>query len=146
MHRFGVPAFVAILFGIFAGCSFAQKAADNQDLTADELSVNASRKLRRGCETLSKVRRGLHGTDRMKAVFKRRHDAEVPAAPAQFPEKVWELGVARGGQSAVGGDDICGEQVIAGEAVEAIEPAEAAAQRDAGDTPWPKTNRPSWPA
>ena len=82
----------------------------------------------------------------MKAIFKRRHDAEVPAAPAQSPEKVWVLGVARGEQSAVGGDDIGGEQVIAGEAVEAMEPAQAAAQRDAGDTPWPKTNRPSWPA
>jgi TolA-binding protein len=35
-------AFVAIFFGIVAGCSFAQKAADNQDLTADELAVNAS--------------------------------------------------------------------------------------------------------
>jgi len=82
----------------------------------------------------------------MKAVFKRRHDAEVPAASAQFPEKVRVLGVARGEQSAVGGGDISGEQVIAGEAVEAMEPAQAAAQRDAGDTPWPKTNRPSWPA
>jgi hypothetical protein len=56
------------------------------------------------------------------------------------------LGVARGEQSAVGGDDIGGEQVIAGEVVEAMELAQAAAQRNAGDTPWPKTNRPSWPA
>ena len=48
MHRFGVPAFVAILFGIFAGCSFAQKAADNQDLTADELAVNASSRYAQG--------------------------------------------------------------------------------------------------
>jgi TolA-binding protein len=36
------PTLLAIFFGIFAGCSFAQKAADNQDLTADELAVNAS--------------------------------------------------------------------------------------------------------
>ena len=42
MHCFGARVFVAILFGIFAGCSFALKAADNQDLTADELAVNAS--------------------------------------------------------------------------------------------------------
>jgi hypothetical protein len=48
MHRFGVPAFVAILFGIFAGCSFAQKAADNQDLTAHELAVNASSRYAQG--------------------------------------------------------------------------------------------------
>ena len=48
MHRFGVPAFVAILFGIFADCSFAQKAADNQDLTADELAVNASSRYAQG--------------------------------------------------------------------------------------------------
>jgi tetratricopeptide (TPR) repeat protein len=34
--------FFAILFGFFASGSFAQKAADNQDLTADELAVNAS--------------------------------------------------------------------------------------------------------
>jgi hypothetical protein len=49
----------------------------------------------------------------MKAVFKRRHDAEVPAAPAQSPEKVRVLGVARGEQSAVGGDDISGESQTA---------------------------------
>jgi len=48
MHRFGVPAFVATLFGIFAGCSFAEKAADNQDLTADELAVNASSRYAQG--------------------------------------------------------------------------------------------------
>ena len=48
MHRFGVPAFVAILFRIFAGCSFAQKAAGNQDLTADELAVNASSRYAQG--------------------------------------------------------------------------------------------------
>ena len=48
MHCFGVPVFVAILFGIFAGCSFAQKAADNQDLTADELAVNASSRYAQG--------------------------------------------------------------------------------------------------
>jgi TolA-binding protein len=40
MHR--CPAFLAIIFCILASCSFAQKAADNQDLTADELAVNAS--------------------------------------------------------------------------------------------------------
>ena len=55
----------------------------------------------------------------MKAVFKRRHDAEVSAAPAQSPEKVRVHGVARSEQPAVGGDDISGAQVIAGEAVEA---------------------------
>ena len=48
MHCFGLPVFVAILFGIFAGCSFAQKAADNQDLTADELAVNASSRYAQG--------------------------------------------------------------------------------------------------
>ncbi|HEY5706388.1 MAG TPA: tetratricopeptide repeat protein [Terrimicrobiaceae bacterium] len=42
MHCSGLRVCFAILFGIFAGCSFAQKAADNQDLTADELAVNAS--------------------------------------------------------------------------------------------------------
>ena len=40
MHR--CPAFFAILFGIFASYSFAQRLADNDDLTADELAVNAS--------------------------------------------------------------------------------------------------------
>ena len=42
MHCFGVRICLAILFGIFAGYSFAQKSADSQDLTADELAVNAS--------------------------------------------------------------------------------------------------------
>ena len=40
MHR--CPAFFAILLGIFASYSFAQRIADNDDLTADELAVNAS--------------------------------------------------------------------------------------------------------
>jgi TolA-binding protein len=40
MHR--SLAFFAILFGVFASCSFAQGLADSQDLTADELAVNAS--------------------------------------------------------------------------------------------------------
>jgi hypothetical protein len=77
---------------------------------------------------------GEHGTDRVEAVFKRRHDAEIPAAAAQSPEEVWVLGVARGEQSSIGGDHIGGAQVVAGEAVEAIEPAQAATQREAGDT------------
>jgi alkanesulfonate monooxygenase SsuD/methylene tetrahydromethanopterin reductase-like flavin-dependent oxidoreductase (luciferase family) len=61
MHHFGVPAFVAILFGIFAGCSFAQKAADNQDLTADELAVNASSLYAKGkyCEAATMYRKFL---------------------------------------------------------------------------------------
>jgi len=42
MHCFGVRVCLVILFGIYAGCSLAQKAADNQDLTADELMVNAA--------------------------------------------------------------------------------------------------------
>ncbi len=42
MHCFGMRVYFVILFGIFAGYSFAQKAADSQDLTADELAVNAS--------------------------------------------------------------------------------------------------------
>ncbi len=42
MHCSGVRAFIAIFFGIFSGCLFAQKAADKPDLTADELAVNAS--------------------------------------------------------------------------------------------------------
>ena len=42
LHCFGKHVFLAILLGIFAGFSFAQKAADTQDLTADELVVNAS--------------------------------------------------------------------------------------------------------
>ena len=40
MHR--CPAFFAILFGIFASYSLAQRLADNDDLTAEELAVNAS--------------------------------------------------------------------------------------------------------
>ena len=42
MHCSGVRAFIAISFGIFSGCLFAQKGADKPDLTADELAVNAS--------------------------------------------------------------------------------------------------------
>ncbi|MFZ0710393.1 MAG: tetratricopeptide repeat protein [Terrimicrobiaceae bacterium] len=42
MYCFEARVCFAIFFGILAGCSFAQKAANNQDLTADELAVNAS--------------------------------------------------------------------------------------------------------
>jgi hypothetical protein len=63
MHRFGVRVCFAIFFGIFAGCSFAQNAADNQDLTADELAVNASSLYAQGkyaeAAKLYRVRRGL---------------------------------------------------------------------------------------
>src|SRR6185437_1628624 len=58
---------------------------------------------------------------------------EVPAAPAQRPEQVLVLVLARGEDAPVGGDDLRAHQVVAREAAPAREVADASAQRETAD-------------
>ena len=71
--------------------------------------------------------------DRVQAVFKRGHSAEIAAATTQRPEQVGVIGGAGGTELAVGRHNIGGEQVVNGQAVLAHEPTEAATESEAGD-------------
>jgi hypothetical protein len=57
----------------------------------------------------------------------------VPAAPAQSPEQIRVLGLARRQEATIGGDDIHRQKVVEGEPVLAHEPAEPAAEGQARD-------------
>jgi hypothetical protein len=71
--------------------------------------------------------------DLVQLKFKRGHDTEVSAAPADGPEQVRVLLRACGDELAIRGHDIGRQQIVAGEAVLAHEPAEAATERQARD-------------
>jgi hypothetical protein len=58
-----------------------------------------------------------HRSNRVKLEFEGGGNTEIPAAPAQSPEKILVLGLARRKQPAVCGHDIDRNQVVAGKAV-----------------------------
>ena len=71
--------------------------------------------------------------ERMQAEVEGRHDAEVGAGPAEAPEEVLVLLVARADPPTVGGDEVDAEEVVDREPVLALEPTHATAEREAGD-------------
>ena len=72
-----------------------------------------------------------HHGDWMQPELERGDDPEIPAAPAQAPEEVAILLLARGDEPAIRGHQIDRDEVVAGEAVAAHQPAKPAAQRQA---------------
>jgi hypothetical protein len=71
--------------------------------------------------------------ERVQAEAEGGRDPEVGAGPAEAPEEVRLLLVARPDLASVGRDEVDGEEVVDRQPVLALEPPHAAAEREAGD-------------